>query len=102
MLVHPHLSGNKIFIRSLRLQTQDVTGLAVEGRLPDIAEGVIIPADGAAAFIVFGSYFNLMVQHAAYKLLPSAAARVSLNRVTFGSGRPEINFCHHLGISFRI
>src|ERR1700719_987959 len=45
---------------------------------------------------------NLVVENTAHQLLSSVAARVLLNPVVFGGGWPKIDFCHHLGISFRI
>src|ERR1035441_3892186 len=65
-------------------------------------ESVIIAADGAAGFVVLGGCCDFVVQNTAHKLRPSAAARGPLNRIAFGGGWPEIDFCHHLGISLRI
>src|SRR4030081_3603782 len=43
-----------------------------------------------------------MVENTAHEFLSSVAARVPLNPVVFGGGWPKIDFCHDLGISFRI
>src|ERR1700681_628662 len=103
MLVDPYLSGDKVLLRSLRFQSQDVTRLSVDPGVAVVGKSVVSSADGTALFIiVLGCYGDLMVEYATYKLLSSAAARVPLNCVVLGSRRLEINFCHHFGIGFRI
>src|ERR1700692_2043076 len=102
MLVYPDLSRDQVVPRSLRLQSQEVAGLSGERHLAYVVETIVIAADGAAASVRFGCYFDLMIQNTAHHLRPPVAARGPLNGVAFGGGWPEIDFCHHLGVSLRI
>src|ERR1700730_8392458 len=102
MFVYPHFSRDQLFLLSLWLQSQDVTGLSVQRRFAYVVKTIVISADGAAGFAVLGCCFDFTVQNTANKLLSSAAARGPLNPVAFEGGWPEIDFCNHLGISFRI
>ena len=102
MLVHPHFSRDQLFLSSLRFQSQDITGVSVQGRFADVVKNIVIRADGVAGFAVLRGRFDFTIQNAAYQLLPPVAARGLLYPVAFGGGWLEINFCHHFGIGFRI
>ena len=54
MLVYPHVSRNQVFLLSIRLHSQSMTGLAIEDCFADVVEIVVISVNGASRSIDVG------------------------------------------------